>query len=205
MKASTRSIFSVLIAIGACRCTSAPEVRSYPSPSTDRTIELRGTFHATRSPFLNRVDATVSSGRQRPIQVGTIYDFDWFDTPFDAMYGRGTWVNEHIFRLPLDSQAVARDRVVISNNTNDTLVYVLLRLRDVVIALDLEAGVSADADITKSTNTTTADVMARACCVNGAPLSGERLFQHVSETDMNLFQVRVDPTALTLSVRNEKE
>lgn len=202
---STRLLLLAVVLTGLCRCAGrAAEERVYRSPDGIYEVHLIGQFGPTSNPLvLQRVKAVVREGGSIYADLGTIYDFDWFDTDFDRAYHRQEWPTPRTFRIaggPPEGRV--HDRLRVINATGQPLRYVFCTAEDMLLLFDVDSGAVVDNEMPRQTNNPYLN--SRAQLADGTVVSQAQNFTPASSPDdVNQFIVTVDRTGIRLAVQFE--
>lgn len=177
-----------------------PEERVFTSTDGLHDIHVRGSFGPTDNMLLSsKVKAIVRDKRTSAVaDLGTIYEFDAGDTPFDRAYGSRGWISSRILRFSHNSDP-PRDRLTVANATGERLPVVFCNVGDLVFLLDLEVGARVEASVRGTQNAGVLFVNARAKLSDGTLLSQEQNLQALRPDAVNHYQIAVERTGIRIT------
>jgi len=167
---------------------------------------LTGQFGKTSNPFaLHRVRAAVRKNGRPFADLGSIYDFDWFDPAWDPDFGRHEWADSRVLRITDKSNPAALDRVTFVNVEASAIKYAFCQAGDMLIALDIAPRGTSEGRVVGAVKPASLFVRARAEFVDGTRVTGSNDFipSNTMET-INHYVVRVSGRGLQFEVHFER-
>jgi hypothetical protein len=199
-------VLVLAVAPAASGCSSELQERTYDSPNSLYSVHLRGAFSGTTNPVaLTRVSASIHRANAAPIDMGTIFDADWFDTSFDKAFPNLSWIAPRVFCISRAAPGELRDEIVLRNASRRTIQAVSIVADDIVLVVDVEPNAAVSAPVASRRSGSNWYVRARARLDENTTLdTSGHVRTAAGPGELNRLAVVVSDRAISLVVATTK-
>jgi hypothetical protein len=142
------------------------------SPNGHYEVRVSGDFGTPSKPFTKyRVQLLVKLKDKIHVGPITLHEADALDTAFSDRYRSPVWGNESTLQFKSAiADTTASDKLIVRNRSGRAIQYVLAKVGDMVLLLDVKDGETVQLPVTAQRNVTTVWVGAQAMLADGTIL-----------------------------------
>ena len=179
-----------------------PIIAEYRSRRQTYQITLTGSTSTPWLPFF--YDTLTAEGRARDrvlFRDVVIYEAGWLDAPFPARFGEPEWALENAMRFKgARGNAPSCDELVVQNHTDDSVAFLHVLSRDIVLLMGIEAQREYVLPVTPHQKREHGYFAVHGRTTDGRELRRGRAAGIERGTASHRYSIEITPTGLSLDV-----